>query len=102
MKCIGIELATIEENKKRLRSYVLELGKLNPLSIGQELIVNGWSHQGKTLVAERVFVSDSQGRDAAFTATKPVFFTASGTVKKKDGSLGCYVGVHNIAIKDLI
>ena len=102
MQCIGIELAIIKECQERMKTYILELNKLNPLKIGQDLIVNGYSHIGKTLVAEKVFVSDRRGNDAAYSSEKPVNFTATGTVKKKDGSLGSYVGVHEIKIEDLI
>gem|GEM_PF-4990381 len=102
MHCINTELASIAESQERIKMYALELNKLNPLSVGQELVVNGWSHTGKTLIAERVYVADSQGKDVSITAKEPVHFTAVGKVKKKDGSLGCYDGFHNIKISQLL
>ncbi|NOH26200.1 hypothetical protein F0267_25885 [Vibrio coralliilyticus] len=102
MQCIGLELASIAESQDRIKAYALELNKLNPLSVGQELVVNGWSHAGKTLVSERVYVSDSQGNDVSVTAKEPVNFTAVGKVKRKDGSLGSYDGFHSIKIAKLV
>ena len=102
IQCIGLELTAIKESEKRMKSYILELNKLNPLAIGQDLIVNDYSHHGKTIVARDVFVSDSMGRNAAFTANEPINFTAVGAVKKKDGSPGSYTGVHSVSIKDFI
>ncbi|HDM8060997.1 hypothetical protein [Vibrio harveyi] len=101
MHCIKAELVSIIESQERIKSYVTELNKHNPLAVGQELVVNGWSHDGKLMIAEKVFVSDHQGKDASLTAKEPINFTAVGTVKRKDGSLGSYTGVHNIKIETL-
>ena len=102
MKNINNELVKIEHAQGKIRALAVELNKLNPLSVGQELIVNSYSHNGKILVAEKVFVSDLCGHDVAITANEPYCFTAHGAVKKKDGSLGSYTGVHDIRIKDLL
>lgn len=102
MHCINVELSSIKESRGRIKLYVAELNKLNPLTIGQELTVNGCSHYGKVLVAEKFFVSDSMGNDAEFTAKEPVCFTAIGRVKKQCGELGVYSGAHSIKITDLL
>jgi hypothetical protein len=99
MHCINAELASISESQERIKAYALELNKHNPLSVGQDLVVNGWSHDGKQMIAEKVYVSDSQGKDASLTANAPINFTAVGTVKRKDGSLGSYIGIHNVKIE---
>ncbi|MDE5179170.1 hypothetical protein [Vibrio fluvialis] len=99
MHGIYAELASIEESQDRIRAYALELNKHNPLSVGQELVVNGLSHAGKRMVAEKVYVSDRQGNDVSVTADAPIHFTAVGTVKRQDGSLGSYTGFHNVKIE---
>lgn len=100
--CINVEVQSIKESQERIKSYAAELNKLNPLSVGQELIVTGYSHQGKILVAERIFVSDSREKDVEVTASEAVYFSAIGKVKKKSGELGVYSGIHNIKIADLM
>lgn len=102
MHCIQVEAQSIKESQERIKTYASELNKLNPLSVGQELVVTGYSHQGKTLVAEKVFVSDSREKDVEITANEAVYFSAIGKVKKKGGELGLYSGIHNIKITDLI
>jgi hypothetical protein len=99
---IKVEVQSIKESQDRIKSYAAELNKLNPLGVGQELVVNGFSHHGKILVAEKVFVSDPRERDIENTANEAVYFSAVGKVKKKDGQLGQYSGIHNIKITDLI
>ena len=100
MDVIHSELAAIEESKNRIKKHVAKLNEINPLSLGQELVVNGYSHSGKTIVVDKVFVSDRQGKDVTVTANMPVNFTATGPVKRVDGSLGSYIGVHNVSIAE--
>ncbi len=102
LHCIEVELKSIEESQERIKLYASELNKLNPLKVGQELVVTGYSHQGKTLVAERIFVSDQRGYDVEVSAQEPVYFSAVGAVKKKNGELGVYSGVHNIELSELV
>jgi len=92
------ELKAIKESEDKIKNYASQLNKLNPLKIGQDLIVNASSHQGKTLRAERVFVSDYKGANIEFTGGKPVYFSAVGKVKKVNGELGIYDGAHNILL----
>lgn len=102
LRVINLELNSIKESQERIKSYAAELNKLNPLSVGQELAVMGYSHRGKTLVAEKVFVSDSREKDVEITASEAVYFSAIGRVKKQNGDLGVHSGIHNIKIADLI
>ena len=78
MDVINSELAAIEESKSRIKKHAAKLNEINPLSLGQELVVNGYSHSGKTIVVDKVFVSDRQGKDVTVTANMPVNFTATG------------------------
>lgn len=98
MHCINLEVALIKESQERIKSYAAELNKLNPLKVGQELVANGWSHRGKTLVVDKVFISDSNEQNVEITANEAVYFSAIGRVKKKNGELGVYSGIHNINI----
>lgn len=99
MDSINVELASILESQERIKAHVIELNKHNPLSVGQDLVVNARSHNGKKMIAEKVYISDSQGNDASLTANTPINFTAVGTVKRSDGSRGSYTGVHNVKIE---
>ena len=45
LRCINLELASIKESQERIKSYVRELNKYNPLTVGEDLLVNGWSHE---------------------------------------------------------
>ncbi len=102
LRAIKKEVEIIKESQDRIKCYANELNKLNPLIVGQELIVNGWSHHGKTIVVDKVFVSDSRGRDASETGGEVVSFTAIGKVKKRNGDLGVYSGVYRVKVEDLI
>ena len=101
MDSINVELASILESQERMRAHVIELNKHNPLSVGQDLVVNARSHNGKKMIAEKSDISDSQGNDASFDChlNTPINFTAVGTVKRSDGSRGSYTGVHNVKIE---
>ena len=100
---IDVEVKSIKESEERIKLYAAELNEFNPFIAGQELVVNGcYSHQGKTLVVEKFFVSDFRGMDVEVTAGEPLNFTATCKVKKKDGNLSVYNGVHSEKITDWI
>ena len=102
MHLITSELKTINESEERIKMYASELNELNPLKVGDEYIVTGYSHHGKTIVAEKIFVSDRSRNNVEFSAKEPVYFMAIGRVKKKNGELGSYSGEHKIFIDVLM
>ena len=71
---------------KHHKAYICQ--QHHPLKIGDEVVVNDWSHKGKEIVVDRVWLHDD--------FFNKYDFRASGKVKKKDGSLGKQIGEwHN-------
>ena len=83
LRLFVIEMETAKENLRQAKErFVKENSKLK---VGDIVPVTGYSHQGKSIVVDRIYFGDRwRGKG----------IVASGMVLKNDGTIGIHVGEH--------
>lgn len=74
----------LQDAKDAVSAHKAEMTKHCEVKIGDEVLCNGHSHKGKTIVVDRVWLHDMYGGKYQFRA--------SGKIKKKNGEIGGQVG----------
>ena len=97
------EICEITKHKKNIAKLSDELNEFSPYSVGQRLIGNGWTHNGKTFIVERTFVSPIYNEAwRAKPEDIPRYFIATGSIIKKNGKKGTGEVWHTVLISDAI
>ena len=100
---ITSEVGHIKESKGRIKLYSEGLNELNPFSIGDKLIGNGWTHEGKPFLVDKLYVENSLNKDMDFDQNSdPAYFVARGFVINKDGKMSTYRTSYSAKITDYI
>ena len=74
----------VKEAQEAVSKHRKVMTKHCAVRLGDEVVCNGYSHIGKTIVVDRVWLYD--------LLRSKYQFRASGKIKKKDGTLGSQVG----------
>jgi hypothetical protein len=97
---INQEARIIAMAEERINLRVEDLLKYNPFSIGEELVSNGWSHQDKTFIVDKVLITSDNNNRVMIPCRGevPKYFSAEGFVKKKDGTHSVYRAHRSVKI----
>lgn len=91
------EVLTLNRHERRLREEWVK--ECCPLKVGEIILCNDYSHEGKSIKIEKVDITDHLTHGVAWDCRWK--WIASGPVLKKDGTPGLNYSVYSVAVEDV-